>query len=137
MSGAPPPLRPSEYEDLVRRALDEDVGDGDVTTLATIPEAATGHGVLLAKSPLVLAGFDVAASAFALVDGRCRSARRVNEGDAIAPGTVIGEIDGPARALLTAERAALNFLQRMSGVATMTRRFVDAARGRIQILDTR
>jgi nicotinate-nucleotide pyrophosphorylase (carboxylating) len=131
------PLLRSDYEDLVRRALAEDVGAGDVTTLATVPEAATGRGVLLAKSPLVFAGFDVAALAFELVDNRCRATRHVDDGEAVPAGTVLGEIGGPARALLTAERVALNFLQRLSGVATTTRRFVDEARGRIEILDTR
>jgi nicotinate-nucleotide pyrophosphorylase (carboxylating) len=137
VTGEPTAFRRDDYEKLVRDALDEDVGDGDVTTLATVPEAASGHGVLLAKSPLVLAGFDVAALAFALVDRRCRATRHVSDGKSVSSGTVIGEIDGPARALLTAERVALNFLQRLSGVATMTRRFVDEAHGRIQILDTR
>jgi nicotinate-nucleotide pyrophosphorylase (carboxylating) len=137
VSREPAELRRSDYEDVVRRALDEDVGKGDVTTLATVPETAAGRGVLLAKSPLVLAGFDVAAFAFMLIDGRCRATRRVSDGDAVTAGTVLGEVEGPARALLTAERVALNFLQRLSGVASTTRRFVQEARGRIEILDTR
>jgi nicotinate-nucleotide pyrophosphorylase (carboxylating) len=123
--------------DLIRRALAEDVGSGDVTTEATVPVEARGRGVLLAKSPLVVAGLDVAAAVFHEVDPRTSLAPRAAEGDAVAPLTVVGVVTGPARALLTGERVALNFMQRLSGVATLTRRFVDAASGRITILDTR
>jgi nicotinate-nucleotide pyrophosphorylase (carboxylating) len=128
---------PARTLDLIRRALAEDVGDGDVTTLATVPADARGRGVLLAKSPLVVAGLDVAAAVFREVDPQTTLAPRVIEGHQVAPMTVVGEVRGPARALLTGERVALNFLQRLSGIATMTRRFVDAAGGRITVLDTR
>jgi nicotinate-nucleotide pyrophosphorylase (carboxylating) len=130
------PLPPGTL-DAIRRALAEDVGDGDVTTAATVPADAMGRGVLLAKSALVVAGLDVAAAVFEQVDTRTTLARRVAEGTSASPLTVLGEVNGPARALLTGERVALNFLQRLSGVATLTRRFVDAASGRITILDTR
>ena len=123
--------------DAIRRALAEDVGAGDVTTEATVPADVVGRGVLLAKSALVVAGLDLAAAVFREVDARAVLARRVPDGTPVAPLTVIGEVNGPARALLTGERVALNFLQRLSGVATLTRRFVDAASGRITILDTR
>jgi nicotinate-nucleotide pyrophosphorylase (carboxylating) len=126
-----------EYRELVRRALTEDVGAGDVTTQATVPAHARGHGVLLAKSPLVVAGLAVAAAAFELVDPAVALTSRVEDGAACEPGIAIAEVRGPARALLTAERVALNFLQRLSGVATITRRFVEASGGRITILDTR
>jgi nicotinate-nucleotide pyrophosphorylase (carboxylating) len=96
-----------------------------------------GRGVLLAKSPLVVAGMGVAAMAFALVDPDAVLTARMDDGTPCQPGTIIGEVHGPARALLTAERVALNFLQRLSGIATITRRFVDASGGRITILDTR
>src|SRR4051794_10828931 len=128
---------PAGTLDVVRRALEEDVGPGDVTTEATIPASAHGRGVLLAKAPLVVAGLDVAAAVFRQVDPRTSLAPRAVEGHAVAPGTVIGEVTGPARALLTGERVALNFLQRLSGIATMTRRFVEASGGRITVLDTR
>ena len=131
------PLSPSTYRDLVSRALAEDVGAGDVTTEATVRADVLGRGVLLAKSPLVVAGLDVAAMAFALVDTSAVLTARIAEGTACEPGTIIGDVRGPARALLTAERVALNFLQRLSGIATITRRFVDASGGRITILDTR
>ena len=130
-------LLDSAYRELVGRALAEDVGTGDVTTLATVPATARGHGVLLVKSPLVVAGIAVATAAFELADPAAVLIARVHDGTACEPGTIIGEVRGPARALLGAERVALNFLQRLSGIATMTRRFVEAAGGRITILDTR
>ncbi len=130
-------LSPSVYGDLVSRALAEDVGAGDVTTEATVPADLRGRGVLLAKSPLVVAGMGVAAMAFALVDPAAVLTARLDEGTPCEPGTIIGDVRGPARALLTGERVALNFLQRLSGIATITRRFVDASAGRITILDTR
>jgi nicotinate-nucleotide pyrophosphorylase (carboxylating) len=123
--------------DLVRRALAEDVGGGDVTTEATVPADAIGRGVLLAKSDLVVAGLDVAAAVFHEVDPRTALVARAADGQVVAPLTVIGEVRGPARALLTGERVALNFMQRLSGIATLTRRFVSAAGGRTTILDTR
>jgi nicotinate-nucleotide pyrophosphorylase (carboxylating) len=131
------PLSPSTYRDLVSRALAEDVGAGDVTTEATVRADVLGRGVLLAKSPLVVAGMGVAATAFALVNPGAVLTARIDDGTACEPGTIIGDVRGPARALLTAERVALNFLQRLSGIATITRRFVDASGGRITILDTR
>jgi len=130
-------LVPSTYLDLVSRALAEDVGGGDVTTEATVSVDVRGRGVLLAKSPLVVAGMGVAAMAFALVDPESVLTARMDDGTLCQPGTIIGEVHGPARALLTAERVALNFLQRLSGIATITRSFVDASGGRITILDTR
>jgi nicotinate-nucleotide pyrophosphorylase (carboxylating) len=130
-------LVPSTYLDLVSRALAEDVGGGDVTTEATVRVDVRGRGVLLAKSPLVVAGMGVAAMAFALVDPDAVLTARMDDGTLCQPGTIIGEVHGPARALLTAERVALNFLQRLSGIATITRSFVDASGGRITILDTR
>jgi nicotinate-nucleotide pyrophosphorylase (carboxylating) len=131
------PLSPYAYRDLVARALAEDVGPGDVTTMATVPPDAQARGVVLAKSRLVVAGVPVARAVFAAIDARSTLEAHVDEGATCERGTVIGEVAGPAAALLTAERVALNFLQRLSGIATLTRRFVDAAAGRIVILDTR
>ncbi len=132
------PLAPADYLHIVQRALAEDVGTGDVTTRSTVPASVHGHGILLAKSPLVVAGLDVARAVFIAVGGDAvRFTPRVHEGESLAAGTVIAEVDGPARALLTAERTALNLLQRMCGIATATRQYVDAAAGRIIILDTR
>lgn len=133
------PLDPGEYAGLVRHALAEDVGSGDVTTQATVPTAVQGRGVLLAKTPLVVAGLDVARAVFtaAAGSGAIRFAAEVAEGDAVEAGTVLAIVDGSAAVLLTAERTALNLLQRMCGIATETRRYVSAAGGRITILDTR
>ena len=131
------PLDPSAYRDVVSRALAEDIGSGDVTTEATVPADVRGHGVLVAKSALIVAGLAIAGEAFAQVDRAATLTARVDDGADCEPGAVLGEVRGPARALLAAERVALNFLQRLSGIATMTRQFVEASGGRITVLDTR
>ena len=130
-------LDPADYRDLVRRALEEDVGSGDVTTLATVEAMQRARGVFVVKAPCVLAGLDVAAETFRQVDASVAIARRRLDGERCAPGDEIATVTGPARALLIAERTALNFLQRLSGIATRTRQFVDAAGGQITVLDTR
>jgi nicotinate-nucleotide pyrophosphorylase (carboxylating) len=123
---------------LVRTALDEDVGAGDATTEATVPESARARGVLLAKQELVLAGVEVARAVFEALEPGVRFQAEGREGDRFFPDTVVATVEGRARALLTAERVALNFLQRLSGVATLTRRFVDAVEGTAaRIRDTR
>ena len=131
------PLDPGLYRELVRRALAEDFGWGDVTTEAIIRRDQRARGVLLAKAHCVIAGLEVACEAFRQMDPGV--AVRVSHGDGscVTPGTTIAEIKGLAAPMLTAERTALNFMQRLSGIATVTRRFVEAARGRITILDTR
>lgn len=131
------PLDPSLYRDLVRRALAEDLGGGDVTTDAVIAPGQQGRAVLLAKARCVVAGLGVATEAFLQLDPSVKVTVHRRDGEACDPGTLVAEFDGPARALLTAERTALNFVQRLSGTATLTRRFVDAAAGRIVVLDTR
>jgi nicotinate-nucleotide pyrophosphorylase (carboxylating) len=130
-------LDPETYRDLVRRALAEDVGDGDVSTAATVPAGVAARGILLAKSACVIAGLDVAFETFRQLDASVRTDARRRDGDRCVPGDVIAAVDGPARTLLVGERTALNFLQRLSGIATLARRFVDASGGRITILDTR
>ena len=126
-------------DDLIRRALEEDLGTGDVTTRATIPEGLPARGVLLAKSALVVAGLDVARRTFELASGASPIVFAASSvgGAAVPAGTALARVDGPAAALLAAERTALNFLQRLCGIATATRRHVDAAAGRIAVLDTR
>lgn len=131
------PLDPALYREIVRRALAEDLGWGDVTTEATVPPELRAHGVIVVKSPCVVAGLDVAAEAFSQLDPGCAFARKRADGDRCQPGDVVAEVRGQASAMLTAERTALNFLQRLSGIATLTRCFVDAAGGGITILDTR
>jgi nicotinate-nucleotide pyrophosphorylase (carboxylating) len=131
------PLDPGVYRELVRRALAEDFGWGDVTTEGIIDRSQKAHATILAKSSCVLAGLDVAGEAFRQLDpGLVVSVRR-DDGEQVSPGTVVAEYVGQATALLTAERTALNFMQRLSGIATLTRQFVDAASGRIIVLDTR
>jgi nicotinate-nucleotide pyrophosphorylase (carboxylating) len=131
------PLHPDDYRDIVRRALAEDVGGGDVTTLATVDETARARGVFLVKGECVLAGTDVAAETFRQVDSSVVVAFHRHDGTRCHAGDEAGEVLGPARALLVAERTALNFLQRLSGIASRTREFVEAAAGRIVVLDTR
>jgi nicotinate-nucleotide pyrophosphorylase (carboxylating) len=131
------PLEPALYREAVRRALAEDLGWGDVTTEATIDPALHAHGVIVAKCDCVIAGLDVAAEAFRQLDPGAVFTSVRSDGDLCTPGTVVADVRGSAAAMLTAERTALNFLQRLSGIATLTRRFVDAAAGGITILDTR
>ena len=131
------PLDPSEYRDLVRRALDEDVGGGDITTDATVRPDQRARGVFIVKEECVLAGLDVALEAFRQLDRDVHVTLRRHDGDRSSAGEDIGEVVGTARALLVGERTALNFLQRLSGIATRARRFVDAAAGGIIVLDTR
>lgn len=131
------PLDPAAYWELVRRAIEEDFGRGDVTTDAVIDPELRGRGIFVAKSACVLAGVDVAAEVFRQLDDAARFAFARCDGDECAPGTIIGDVTGKGRALLAAERVSLNFLQHLSGIATLTRRFVQASGGRITILDTR
>jgi nicotinate-nucleotide pyrophosphorylase (carboxylating) len=131
------PLDPADYRDLVRRALEEDLRDGDVTTDGIVPAAARARGVFLAKSDCVVAGLDVAFEAFRHLEPEVRMTRRRLDGERCRPGDIIAEVTGSACALLVAERTALNFMQRLSGIATLARKFVDASGGRITILDTR
>ena len=132
------PLDKALYRELVRRALAEDMGWGDVTTEGTIEDGQRGHGRLLAKQDCVIAGLDVAEEAFLQLDPASVMVRHRQDGDACTAGTLVAEVTGRARALLTAERTALNFMQRLSGIATLTRRYVDAARGSsLVVLDTR
>jgi nicotinate-nucleotide pyrophosphorylase (carboxylating) len=131
------PLDASMYRGIVRRALAEDLGWGDVTTEATVDPSLRARGVILVKSPSVLAGLDAAAEAFRQLDPAVQIRMLHHDGDHCERGTIAAEIHGSAALMLTAERTALNFMQRLSGIATLTRKFVDAADGRITILDTR
>lgn len=131
------PLEPGLYREIVRRALAEDLGWGDITTEATVRPDLRARGQIVAKSPCVLAGLDVAAEAFRQLDPAVAITTHRADGDRCATGDVVATLSGAAAPMLTAERTALNLLQRMSGIATLTRRFVEAAGGRITILDTR
>lgn len=133
---------PAEYlqqaRPLIKQALAEDIADGDVTTLCTVTAETNLHGRLLAKSGGVIAGLAVARLTFHLLDETVSFEPHLDDGDAVQPGQVVATVKGPGRALLSGERTALNFLQRMSGIASLTRRFVDAVHGTPAIiLDTR
>jgi nicotinate-nucleotide pyrophosphorylase (carboxylating) len=132
-----PPLAPEAYRDLVRQALAEDRGKGDATSAATIAKGTRARGTILAKADLVVAGIDVAAEVFRQLDPHAAFEVRWGDGARVGPGEIVANVRGDAHALLEAERTALNFLQRLSGIATLTAKFVDAARGAITILDTR
>ena len=129
---------PATVREAVRLALAEDIGPGDITGAVTVEAQVRGRGVFLAKQSGVLAGLDVAAECFRQVDESVAFERLVGEGERFAAGDHLATVEGPARALLAAERVALNFLQRLCGVATLTRRFADAVEGtRAVIVDTR
>jgi nicotinate-nucleotide pyrophosphorylase (carboxylating) len=119
-------------------ALTEDLGRGDITTRALFPKAVPAEAVITAKQAGVVAGLPVARAVFQQVDRRLKFRALVNEGERIKSGTVLAAIRGDGRSILTGERVALNFLQRLSGIATLTAQFVDAAKGaKVAILDTR
>lgn len=132
------PLDPSLVRRLVHAALEEDRAFDDATTLATVSPTLSGTASFLAKEDGVLSGMPVALEAFHQLDPGASLSVHVSEGQAFAQGTVLAKVTCSVQAMLRAERVALNFLQRMSGTATLTRRFVDAVAGtRAVILDTR
>lgn len=125
---------------LVKLALAEDVGPGDITTRAVIDKNRKAKAEAKAKESGVICGQSIAAEVFRHLDPRVKYSARVKDGTFVKKGKVIAVVSGPARAILTGERVALNFLQHLSGIATLTRKFVDRARStehRTQILDTR
>ncbi|UJR81195.1 carboxylating nicotinate-nucleotide diphosphorylase [Sandaracinus amylolyticus] len=134
---SPPPA--FVVRDLVERALAEDLGRGDVTTQACVPVDLEGAAALVAREPLVLAGAFVFEQVFATVDPRVRVEVLAHDGARLSKGAVAARVRGPAQSILEGERVALNFVQRMSGVATKTRKFVDAlpAGSKTRIADTR
>ena len=123
---------------LISLALDEDVGPGDRTAEACVDAFAQGTAAVVAKEPLVLSGIAAAARVFRALDPGCALEPLADEGDSIEPGTFVLRVRGSLRALLSAERTALNFLQRLSGIATQARRYVRALDGtKTRLLDTR
>ena len=134
----PKPLAPNDYLPLVMAALAEDIGGGDATTLTLVPEDSVATAVMTAREPLVMAGVDLALAAFEQVDERVEFNIEVLDGQEGGFGQALLRVQGPTRALLTAERTALNFVQRLAGVATLTAQFVEKIVGtQAQILDTR
>lgn len=127
-----------DIHSFLQNALAEDVGEGDVTSRFTIPESLHARFVMRARESLVLAGAKFLSDCFAQVDEKVRVADIASDGDRLRAGDVIAILEGPARALLTGERTALNLVQQLSGVATLTRQYVDAVEGTgAKVLDTR
>jgi len=136
--GSVPALDPAFLRSEVRRFLAEDVGAGDVTTNSVVPPEARAAGWIVAREPCVVAGLDAAEAVYAELDRTVSFERLVNGGDPVRAGSRIARLEGPARPILTGERLALNLLQRLSGVATVTRRYVDAIAGTgASVSDTR
>jgi nicotinate-nucleotide pyrophosphorylase (carboxylating) len=124
--------------DLIKRALEEDVGYGDITTQSLVPPEQKARGIFAAKSPGILAGIKVSQAVFSYLEPEVDFEVLKNDGDEIQPGDVIAVVRGKARTLLTGERVALNFLQRLSGIASKTRKMVDIIKySKAELLDTR
>jgi len=124
--------------EIVARALAEDIGPGDITTAATVDPGTPCRAEIVAKAEGVVAGVGVAEATFHAVDPDISFEYAVHDGQRVAPGTVVARLSGDAAAILTAERTALNFLQRMSGIATLTAQYVAAVEGTpARIIDTR
>ena len=123
--------------DIIALALAEDIGSGDVTSEYFTNQDTVAEGRIVARESCIVAGLGVAEEVFRRVDANLEIVRRVPDGARVTPGDIVMVVRGRAASLLTAERTALNFLQRLSGVATLTGRFVDAVRGTsTKILDT-
>ncbi len=131
-------MLPTGILDTIQRALAEDIGAGDATTLSIVPPDATMRGQIIAKQDGIIAGLDVARAAYELLDSAVEFSPQLADGSRVTRAGVLALVSGRTSSLLTAERTALNFLGRMSGIATLTRQFVDAVAGtRAVILDTR
>lgn len=131
-------VSPQELGEVVQRALNEDLGKGDLTTRLTVPQGRKAQGTFYAKQSLVLAGLPVAAEVFQTMDRNCEFGAVAAEGAEVPPGEPLAKVKGEAAALLSGERVALNFLQRLSGIATLTRAFKNQIAGlKTELLDTR
>ncbi|HEC78804.1 MAG TPA: carboxylating nicotinate-nucleotide diphosphorylase [candidate division WOR-3 bacterium] len=126
-----------EFLKIVRRALKEDIGRGDITTDPIVTDDTRSLGIIFPKQDGVLCGVEIARMVFTELDERIDFQIKLEDGSPFSPGMTIATIIGPAGACLKGERTALNFLQHLSGIATLTKRFVDAAKGCIKVLDTR
>ncbi|MBF0509429.1 MAG: carboxylating nicotinate-nucleotide diphosphorylase [Deltaproteobacteria bacterium] len=127
-----------QVDNLITQALAEDVGVGDETTRLTVPPDLYGRAEITTKQSLTVAGLPVCARVFEIVDNRCVFKSFLTDGMDAANGALLAEISGPVNSILTAERTALNFLQRLSGIATLTRAYVEAVAGTsVHIVDTR
>jgi nicotinate-nucleotide pyrophosphorylase (carboxylating) len=127
-----------QVRQLIQAAIEEDLGRGDVTTEATIAEPTRSQARLITKETVVLAGMEVFNAVYAALDIAVQIKSSHQDGDLLSAGTVIAALEGPARSLLAGERVGLNFLQRLCGIASLTRRYVEAVRGyQVEIIDTR
>lgn len=134
----PPSLDAPAYHNLLRSFLAEDIGTGDITTETTVSATQRARGEVIAKAPLVLAGMELFVEVFRLLDSTTKVEIVSRDGEELTSGKILARVNASARALLTGERVALNLLQRLSGVATLTRRFVRAIEGTgAAVLDTR
>lgn len=128
----------SRVRDIIRRSVEEDVGPGDATSLALVPSIAAASGTVVSRVECVVAGTEVADMVFQSVDPNLHCTVHIRDGECVKAGASILSVRGPARAILTAERTALNFLQRLCGIATLTRQFVNRVQAHnVMILDTR
>jgi len=128
----------SQTRNLIALALAEDIGTGDLTAESVVPESATASGTMLLKQPGVISGIEIVAAVFATVDPAIRWTPQATNGTHYTDRTPLGEVTGPARSILTAERTALNFLQRLSGIATATATYAAAVAGTSAVVvDTR
>jgi nicotinate-nucleotide pyrophosphorylase (carboxylating) len=131
-------MKNDHIENIVRLALAEDVGIGDITTFLVVDSEITARAEIMARQDMVVAGMEAAHRTFEQVDASIKFDRMVNDGDVIDSGVIMARVSGPAGSILTAERVALNFLMRLSGVATLTARFVGMVRAHnVKIVDTR
>jgi nicotinate-nucleotide pyrophosphorylase (carboxylating) len=131
-------MRTPRTDHLIDLALEEDAGLGDVTSRAIFPTKHRSHAIIDAKQDLVVCGLEIAAAVFARVDPALKTKLLARDGDRVKQGAAVLRIEGPTAGMLTAERTALNFLQRLSGIATQARRFADAVKGTgVRIVDTR
>lgn len=134
----PAPLDLRAVEDVLRAAVREDVGGGDITTAATIPETARATGRYTSKQPLVVAGLSVVEHVIRIVDSKLQFRTLAADGDAVGAASPLAEVRGSARSILTVERVTLNLLQRMCGIATTTREYVERVSGtKARVADTR
>ena len=132
-----PPTFPADFDAWLDRVLAEDIGAGDATTEALVPPGAAAAARIVARTPCIVAGIPIARRLFARLDPEVRFTAGRSDGDAAGAGETVLRIEGHARAILTGERTALNLLQRLGGIATLTRRFVETAGPGVQVLDTR
>jgi nicotinate-nucleotide pyrophosphorylase (carboxylating) len=131
-------MNPDKLDEIIEAALKEDLPEGDITSESVVPPDSVSAAVILAKQAGILAGIGVAGRVFRKIDPKVRFEKILEDGRAFKPGDILAKINGNSISLLNGERTALNFLQRMSGIATKTARFVQAVRGtRTKILDTR